>query len=117
VVLDKLAFISKETVRRYEPKTEAVEGTVEKEEEKKEVVEQQKEGPATPAPKETEKGKKKKGTGYGVDSNPTSKWSPAEYIEHRKQMSEEILRIITILVNFLDSPEPTRDGRLSRILQ
>lgn len=52
-----------------------------------------------------------------MDSNPTSKWSAAEYIEHRKQISEEILRIITILVNFLDGPEQSKDNRLSKILQ
>ena len=113
VVLDKLAFISKETVRRFEAAIAPAEPPAKdptKEEEPKE-------SPATPAQKEDTRNKKKKGIGYGVDSNPASKWSAAEYIEHRKQISEEILRIVTILVNFLDSPEPSRDGKLSRILK
>lgn len=56
----------------------------EESEEREEVVEkvEKKEEPAQK--------KKKKGTGYGADNQNNSKWSAQEWIEHRKNVAQEI---------------------------
>lgn len=57
--------------------------------------------------------KKKKGTGYGADNQNNSKWSAQEWIEHRKNVAQEIERVVCILVSFLDCETSISDPRLS----
>ena len=63
------------------------------------------------------KRKKKKGTGYGADNQNNSKWSATEWLENRKEVSQEILRVVTIFVSFLDCEKPLMDNRLSDIIK
>jgi len=64
-----------------------------------------------------QKRRKKKGTGYGADSHNNSKWSAAEWLENRKVYYQEILRVVSIFVSFLDCEKPLVDDRLSEIIK
>lgn len=62
--------------------------------------------------KSEDRKKKKKGTGYGADSHNNSKWSASEWLETRKNLSQEILRVISIIASFLDCETPLKDLNL-----
>lgn len=59
--------------------------------------------------KSEDRKRKKKGTGYGADNQNNSKWSASEWLEARKNVSQETLRVISIIASFLDCEQPLVD--------
>ena len=107
VILEKLSHITKEAVRVV----------------KDEVLEEEREKEITNLPvsltkiKSEEKKRKKRGTGYGADNQNNSKWSASEWLETRKNVSQETLRVINIIASFLDCEIPLKDSILSDIIK
>lgn len=104
VILDKLSEITKEAAR------------VLKEDEK--VEEEVSPGSLTlQKVKSEDRKRKKKGTGYGADNQNSSKWSASEWLEARKNVSQETLRVISIIASFLDCEQPLVDERFAETIK
>mmetsp|Transcript_28550 Transcript_28550/g.25455 ORF Transcript_28550/g.25455 Transcript_28550/m.25455 type:complete len:286 (+) Transcript_28550:433-1290(+) len=96
-ILERIAIISKEPKRRY------VEDISDDEEE-----EEQQQSPQKMDKPETEedykkKVVKKKGVGYGGNSN--QKWSVNEYMESKKSINDQLMAILEILCSFLNAKD------------
>lgn len=92
-ILDRLQLLSKEEKRRFV----------------KDFQEKEEEGSAQAIKGDDDDGskkiKRKKGVGYGTESSGNSKWTTGENSELKKETSEQIRNILTMLANFLDSKE------------
>ena len=103
VILDKLSEITKEAARviKEEEATEEVSaGNLQLQKVKSE-----------------DRKRKKKGTGYGADNQNNSKWSASEWLEARKNVSQETLRVISIIASFLDCEKPLIDDRFAETIK
>lgn len=105
VILEKLSQITKEASR------------VLKEQEEEETIQTQGLPTTLAKVKSEDKKRKKKGTGYGSDNQSNSKWSASDWLETRKNISQETLRVISIIASFLDCEVPLKDVRLSEIIK
>lgn len=67
--------------------------------------------------KSEDRKRKKKGTGYGADNQNSSKWSASEWLEARKNISQQTLRVVSIVASFMDCEEKMKDERLAEIIK
>lgn len=106
VILEKLSEITKEAPR-----------VLKEEEVVEEPVEVSAGNITLQKVKSEDRKRKKKGTGYGADNQNSSKWSASEWLEARKNVSQETLRVISIIASFLDCEQPLIDERFAETVK